>query len=94
MYEVCAEDRWPHGYGGRETGYADSTPSIPGSSYYNDWTYPSFIALMDELGVSSKPTAMGFSVRDPESGLEYSGTNLDTLFAQRRNLGVICRFSA
>ena len=53
---------------------------------YNDWTYPNFIALMDELGVSSKPTAMGFSVRDPESGLEYSGTNLDTLFAQRRNL--------
>ena len=41
---------------------------------------------MNELGVSSKPTAMGFSVRDPESGLEYSGTNLDTLFAQRRNL--------
>jgi predicted NAD/FAD-binding protein len=41
---------------------------------------------MEELGVSSKPTEMGFSVRDPQSGLEYSGTNLDTLFAQRRNL--------
>ena len=53
---------------------------------FNDWTYPNFIALMDELGVPSKPTAMGFSVRDQLSGLEYSGTNLDTLFAQRRNL--------
>ncbi len=53
---------------------------------FNDWTYPNFIALMDELGVSSKPTTMGFSVRDPESGLEYAGGNLDTLFAQRRNL--------
>lgn len=53
---------------------------------FNDWTYPNFIALLDELGVSSKPTAMGFSVMDPVSGLEYSGTNLDTLFAQRRNL--------
>ena len=53
---------------------------------FNDWTYPNFIALLDELGVSSKPTAMGFSVRDPASGLEYSGTSLDTLFAQRRNL--------
>jgi predicted NAD/FAD-binding protein len=41
---------------------------------------------MDELGVASKPTAMGFSVRDPGTGLEYSGGNLDTLFAQRRNL--------
>ncbi len=53
---------------------------------FNDWTYPQFIALLDSLGVSSKPTSMGFSVRDEETGLEYSGTNLDTLFAQRRNL--------
>ncbi len=53
---------------------------------FNDRTYPNFIALLDELGVPSKPTAMGFSVRDPRSGLEYSGANLDTLFAQRRNL--------
>lgn len=53
---------------------------------FNDWTYPNFIALMTELGVASKPTEMGFSVRDPQSGLEYSGNNLNTLFAQRRNL--------
>ncbi len=53
---------------------------------FNNWTYPNFIALMDELGVSSRPTSMGFSVRDEERGLEYAGTNLDALFAQRRNL--------
>ena len=53
---------------------------------FNDWTYPNFIALMDELKVPSKPTAMGFSVQDPRSGLEYSGGSLNTLFAQRRNL--------
>ncbi len=53
---------------------------------FNDWTYPNFIALMDSLGVPSKPTTMGFSVRDEQSGLEYSGTNLDSLFAQRGNL--------
>ncbi|GAB3319703.1 NAD(P)/FAD-dependent oxidoreductase [Haliea atlantica] len=53
---------------------------------YNDWTYPHFIALLDELGVPSKPTSMGFSVRDERSGLEYSGSSLNTLFAQRRNL--------
>ena len=53
---------------------------------FNDWTYPNFIALLDELGVSSKPTEMGFSVRDERTGLEYSGTSLDTLFAQRGNL--------
>jgi predicted NAD/FAD-binding protein len=53
---------------------------------FNDWTYPNFIALMDELGIGSKPTAMGFSVRDEQSGLEYSGGSIDALFAQRRNL--------
>jgi predicted NAD/FAD-binding protein len=53
---------------------------------FNDWTYPNFIALLQELGVSSKPTTMGFSVRDQASGLEYSGTSLNTLFAQRGNL--------
>ena len=53
---------------------------------FNDWTYPNFIKLVEELGVSYRPTTMGFSVNDPESGLEYSGTNLDTLFAQRKNL--------
>ncbi|MEH6515754.1 MAG: FAD-dependent oxidoreductase [Halioglobus sp.] len=53
---------------------------------FNDWTYPNFIKLMEELGVSYRPTTMGFSVNDPETGLEYSGTNLDTLFAQRKNL--------
>ena len=53
---------------------------------YNDWTYPNFIELMDELGVSSKPTEMSFSVRCQKSGLEYGGNNLNTLFAQRSNL--------
>ncbi len=53
---------------------------------YNDWTYPNFIALLDDLGVSSKPTEMSFSLSDRDSGLEYAGSNLDTLFAQRRNL--------
>ena len=53
---------------------------------FNDWTYPNFIALMDELGVASKPTSMGFSVHDEASGLEYSGGSINTLFAQRSNL--------
>ena len=53
---------------------------------FNDWTYPNFIALMDELGVSSKATEMSFSLSDRESGLEYAGSNLNTLFAQRSNL--------
>jgi len=53
---------------------------------YNDWTYPNFIELLDCLGVATKPTEMSFSVRCDNSGLEYGGNNLNTLFAQRRNL--------
>lgn len=53
---------------------------------YNDWTYPHFIALMDQLGIESQPSAMSFSVRCEKTGLEYNGTTLNTLFAQRRNL--------
>ena len=53
---------------------------------FNDWTYPNFIALLDELNVPAQPSAMSFSVRNEHSGLEYNGTTLNTLFAQRRNL--------
>ena len=53
---------------------------------FNDWTYPNFIRLLDQLGVTSQPTEMSFSVQDPQTGTEYNGKNLNSLFAQRRNL--------
>lgn len=53
---------------------------------FNDWTYPHFTALLRELGVASRPTTMSFSVRDDRQDLEYNGTTLNSLFAQRRNL--------
>lgn len=53
---------------------------------FNDWTYPNFIKLLSRLGVPSQPSNMSFSVKCERTGLEYSGTSLNTLFAQRRNL--------
>lgn len=53
---------------------------------FNDRTYPNFCRLLDELGVSSKPTSMTFSVSCEQSGLEYRGADLNGMFAQRRNL--------
>lgn len=53
---------------------------------FNDWTYPNFIRLMKDLGVESQPSAMSFSVKAEAEGLEYNGTSLNALFAQRRNL--------
>ena len=53
---------------------------------FNDWTYPEFIALLDSLGVASQPSDMSFSLVDEAAGLEYNGTSINGLFAQRRNL--------
>ncbi len=53
---------------------------------YNDWTYPNFIELLNELKIETQPTLMGFSVRDEVTGLEYAGQSLNSLFAQRSNL--------
>jgi len=53
---------------------------------FNDWTYPNFIRLLEQLGVESQPTDMGFSVCGEASAFEYAGNNLNSLFARRRNL--------
>ncbi|TFY94956.1 FAD-dependent oxidoreductase [Pseudomonas nabeulensis] len=53
---------------------------------FNDWTYPNFIRLLEQIGVTFKPTEMSFSVCDERTGLEYNGNNLNSLFAQRRNI--------
>lgn len=53
---------------------------------YNDWVYHNFNKLMATLNIQREPTEMSFSVRDDNTGLEYNGHNLDSLFAQRRNL--------
>jgi predicted NAD/FAD-binding protein len=52
----------------------------------NDWTYPNFLAMLAQLGVSTQPSQMTFSLQHEVTGLEYNGTDLNSLFAQRRNL--------
>jgi predicted NAD/FAD-binding protein len=49
----------------------------------NDRTYPNFIKLLEELDVDIQATEMSFSVKCENTGLEYNGNNLNTLFAQR-----------
>ena len=53
---------------------------------YNQRTYPNLIRLFDELGVETAPSEMSFSVQIPAIGLEWSGSNLNSVFAQRANL--------
>ncbi|MDQ2699807.1 MAG: FAD-dependent oxidoreductase [Actinomycetota bacterium] len=51
---------------------------------FNDRNYPEFSRLLEELEVPSRPTTMSFSVSDGE--FEYTGRNLNGLFARRRHL--------
>lgn len=56
---------------------------------FNERTYPNLIALFAELGVETAKSDMSFSVQVPgvKSGaaLEWSGSSLNTVFAQRSN---------
>jgi len=53
---------------------------------FNDRTYPNFIRLLDEIGQESQPSEMTFSVRAADNAVEYCGSSLNGLFAQRRNV--------
>ena len=52
---------------------------------FNDRTYPNFISLLDEVKVAWQPSHMSFSVQNETTGLEYNGTTINSLFAQRSN---------
>ena len=57
---------------------------------FNERTYPQLIQLFAELGVKTSKSDMSFSVQAPcaQAGqvLEWSGSSLNTVFAQRANL--------
>lgn len=53
---------------------------------FNHENYPNFTKLLTQLGASWQPSNMSFSVRCDRSGLEYCGSSLNQMFAQRRNL--------
>ena len=53
---------------------------------FNHRTYPLLRRFFDELGVDTAPSDMSFSVQSRRDGLEWSGSSLATVFAQKRNL--------
>ena len=58
---------------------------------FNERTYPNLIKLLDELGVETAKSDMSFSVQVPGARprgetLEWSGSSLNSVFAQRGNL--------
>jgi predicted NAD/FAD-binding protein len=66
----------PHGTLAVDTGFI----------VFNEKTYPNFIKLIEKLGVAWQPSDMSFSVQCEKTGLTFSPSTLNSLFAQRRNL--------
>lgn len=61
-------------------------PIDTGFMVFNQVTYPLLTRLFTDLAVPIKRTDMSFSVRHADSGIEFCGSSLNHLFAQRRNL--------
>lgn len=57
-----------------------------GFMVYNQPNYPVLTALFDCIGVESYATNMSFSVSMHAGRLEYAGSSVASLFAQRRNI--------
>ena len=52
---------------------------------FNDRTYPNFNKLLNKINALSQPTSMSFSIKCEITGMEYNGTSINGLFAQRLN---------
>ncbi len=64
----------------------EQIPIDTGFIVYNEVTYPNLTKLLAKLGVETSRSSMTFSVQHLPSGLEYCGTGLPGLFAQRKNV--------
>jgi predicted NAD/FAD-binding protein len=61
-----------------------TVPVDTGFIVYNNDNYPGFSSLLAEHSVVSEETEMSFGV-DETDGIQYRGSNLSSMFAERRN---------
>jgi uncharacterized protein len=52
---------------------------------YNTTNYPNLVAFFDHLSIKTQPTEMSFGVSLDRGALEYAGTSLGAMFAQKTN---------
>ncbi|MEZ5452979.1 MAG: FAD-dependent oxidoreductase [Thiothrix sp.] len=63
-----------------------SIPVDTGFIVYNERNYPNLVGLFGELAIPTRNTDMSFAFSLNKGELEYAGSSLNTLFAQRKNL--------
>lgn len=68
------------------SGPDEGTAVDTGFIVMNDRNYPIFTRFLNEMQVPRQDSDMSFSFSCRQTGFEYNGSNLNTLFAQRRNL--------
>ena len=61
-------------------------PVDTGFIVFNDITYPNLVRLFKKLHVDVYNTDMSFSVQHVPSKVEYCGSSLNLIFAQRKNI--------
>jgi predicted NAD/FAD-binding protein len=64
----------------------EAVPVDTGFIVFNEPAYPNLTALFRHLGVTTRASDMSFAVSLDRGALEYAGTDLNGLFAQRGNL--------
>ncbi len=77
--------------GGHSNTVNAGTPEQPlpvdtGFIVYNEMNYPNLVALFDHLNVPTKASNMTFAASIDSGKFEYSGTGLNGLLGQRRNM--------
>ncbi|PIP91708.1 MAG: NADP transhydrogenase subunit alpha [Bdellovibrionales bacterium CG11_big_fil_rev_8_21_14_0_20_38_13] len=69
-----------------ETGEKEMIKLDTGFMVFNEVTYPNLLKLFSAIDQEYVDTDMGFSVAIPQINLEYNGSSLNGLFAQRKNI--------
>ncbi|ODU62537.1 MAG: NAD/FAD-binding protein [Acetobacteraceae bacterium SCN 69-10] len=90
-HRVTLYEAAPRLGGHNNTVVAAGMPVDTGFIVYNERSYPNLVALFAHLGVPTQATDMSFAVsrgaiRGKAAELEYAGTDLFGLFAQKSNL--------
>jgi predicted NAD/FAD-binding protein len=89
-HEVKVFERNGHLGGHSNTIEVESGPAALGVDtgfvVYNERNYPHLTRLFRHLGVETRPTDMSFAASVDDGRVEYAGSDLNTLFAQRGNL--------